>query len=85
MFDKLVEYKTQHGNTLVPHHYTDDTELAQWVKAQRICYKRGRLLKSRYTALNTIDFVWYVKHGDAGNRNDDGFYDDWVVGNWCLV
>jgi hypothetical protein len=35
MFNRLVEYKAQHGDCLVPKKFTDDLKLASWVETQR--------------------------------------------------
>ncbi|OEU09072.1 hypothetical protein FRACYDRAFT_163894, partial [Fragilariopsis cylindrus CCMP1102] len=55
MYSKLVEYKRQHGSTLVP---TKHPRLGQWVYTQRKVYNNGGLLKKRYDFLSSIGFAW---------------------------
>ena len=58
MFEKLVEYKKEHKNTLVPIYYEKDPKLGQWVSRQRKAYKNDKLLPKRLALLNSIDFTW---------------------------
>ncbi|CAJ1935987.1 unnamed protein product [Cylindrotheca closterium] len=39
-FQKLVQYKLEHGHCSVPHAYPEDPILARWVKRQRYQYKK---------------------------------------------
>jgi Helicase associated domain len=39
MFEKLKDYKQQHGNCLVPNRYEKDRSLGSWVSTQRRYYK----------------------------------------------
>ena len=55
MYSKLVEYKRQHGSTLVP---TRHSRLGQWVRTQRTVFNNGGLLKKRYELLSSIGFAW---------------------------
>ena len=57
MFSRLVAYKKEHGNCLVPQNYSD-TELANWVSNRRILRNRGKLEPSRIQQLNELGFVW---------------------------
>ena len=59
MFQKLVNYKKQHKNTMVPNCSGEDTKLRWWVFTQRQAYKNDELLPKRLTLLNSIGFVWY--------------------------
>ena len=36
MFQSLLEYKAQHGNTLVPHKHDKNSQLGRWVNKQNI-------------------------------------------------
>ena len=77
MFRKLVAYKVKHKDTMVPRRYEEDKELGWWVNKQRICYKRGILLKPRRRKMKSIGFVWYVDADDDENkynRNESGIY-----------
>ncbi|OEU08505.1 hypothetical protein FRACYDRAFT_153183, partial [Fragilariopsis cylindrus CCMP1102] len=60
IFQKLVVYKNVHKNTMVPKRYDEDPPLGLWVSNQRQKYKNHKLLLSRTTLLNSIDFVWEV-------------------------
>jgi hypothetical protein len=61
MFQKLVEYKKQHKNTMVPARYDKDPKLRWWVSKQRCLYNHGKLLPERLALLNSIDFTWNGK------------------------
>jgi hypothetical protein len=52
MFEKLVEYKKQHKNTMVPDSYDEDPKLGWWVTYQRRHYNHGELLLNRIDVLN---------------------------------
>jgi hypothetical protein len=40
MYHRLVHYKEQHGNCLVPRKYEQDPRLATWVETQRVLWNR---------------------------------------------
>ena len=54
MFDKLVAYKDEHGNTDVPENFAPDAQLSNWVSGLRIIKK-------------AIEKGVSAKHGDGGN------------------
>ncbi|OEU21498.1 hypothetical protein FRACYDRAFT_180152, partial [Fragilariopsis cylindrus CCMP1102] len=58
MFQKLVTYKKQHKNTIVPQRYNEDPKLGTWVHTQHQNYKKDKLLSNRYALLNSIYFRW---------------------------
>merc|ERR1719464_931181 len=60
MFQKLVEYKTIHKNTLVRQKYKEDPYLGQWVSRQRQSHNKGEMHPNKVVLLNSIDFVWAV-------------------------
>ena len=60
MFQKLVEYKKEHKNTMVPMRYNEDPKLGWWVSKQRKVYKNDKLLPKRLVLMNSIDFTWNV-------------------------
>ena len=60
MFEKLVEYKKEHKNTIVPTNYKNDPSLGKWVHTQRQVYRDDKLLPKRLVLLTTIDFTWNV-------------------------
>jgi hypothetical protein len=71
MFQKLIQYKLQHGHCCVPHSYQDDQKLARWVKRQRYQHKKfedkdptSTMTADRIEELNTIGFVWH-SHASA--------------------
>jgi len=61
---KLMEYKEEHGNTLVPNRHA---QLGSWVSTQRRYYKEmnsGKdtpLTQARIDKLEQIEFVWATK------------------------
>lgn len=56
MFQRLLEFKEDHGHTRVPLKYKVDPLLGSWVKRQRVrCHRPDRIIK-----LNAIDFQWRV-------------------------
>ena len=70
MFKKLLDYREEHGNTLVPHSNKTNPELnslGRFVGNQRVFYKyyingdKKHIKKYRIDALNRIGFVWNVK------------------------
>lgn len=40
MYEKLLEYKKEHGHCLVPKRYPPDMKLGTWVHTQRIQYRK---------------------------------------------
>ncbi|MDA7624104.1 Helicase associated domain protein [Akkermansiaceae bacterium] len=58
-FKKLLNYKKEHGDCLVPYKY--DKKLANWIGFQRTRWKKGTLSPDRIKRLNEIGFVWEVK------------------------
>jgi hypothetical protein len=40
MYQRLLKYKEQHGNCLVPRKYEQDPKLATWVETQRVLWNR---------------------------------------------
>ena len=63
-FEELRTFRRFHGHCHVPHHYDQNTSLAQWVKRQRYqCKlkadgKRSTLSDERVRLLNKIGFIW---------------------------
>jgi hypothetical protein len=63
-FDDLVEFRTQHGHCLVPHDFSENPPLAQWVKRQRYQYKlkqekrHSTLTDEREAKLEAMGFIW---------------------------
>jgi hypothetical protein len=67
MFEKLKEYKAEHGDCLVTVKYncTDGTRLGKWVSSQRSSAATDNAMTpQRRRALDSIGFVWQVQvHG----------------------
>lgn len=60
MYQSLVEYKTQHGNLLVPLKYNKNPQLAKWVRTQRNKYSAKVLPRNQILRLESIGFIWSV-------------------------
>jgi superfamily II DNA or RNA helicase len=57
-FEKLKNYKTEHGDTNVTQSYTKDSALGSWVNTQRVYFRKGKLDNDKIKALNEVGFVW---------------------------
>uniref|UniRef100_A0A7S2JSK5 Helicase-associated domain-containing protein n=1 Tax=Leptocylindrus danicus TaxID=163516 RepID=A0A7S2JSK5_9STRA len=63
-FELLKQYKEVHGNCNVPTSYTEDYTLRDWVRKQRLEYKKvsngvhSALTQERISLLETIGFLW---------------------------
>jgi Helicase associated domain len=79
-FEKLQEYKTVHGDCLVPFKYKcdDGTALGAWVVHQRSVRYTSvggkRLDEQRRQALDSIGFVWIVRQGRPQLSPETGQY-----------
>jgi hypothetical protein len=74
MFDKLKEYKAEHGDCLVLHKYscTDGTKLGHWVAKQRCLSTTDSVMNPlRRRALDSIGFVWQVRVRDQSPKLED--------------
>jgi len=58
MYQLLLEYKAQHGNTLVPRGYDKNPQLGGWVERQRFRYSKKQSSSDRVMRLESIGFVW---------------------------
>ena len=54
MYQRLVDYKIEYGNTKVPVRYGQDPQLGIWVMTQRRRYKLKKLPRERTDLLNKI-------------------------------
>ena len=61
MFEKLKEYKQQHGDCLVPKRYKIDPALGYWVGNQRTAHKTNKISDERKAKLDSIGFVWELR------------------------
>jgi Helicase associated domain len=80
MFEKLNEYKTTHGDCLVPSRYKcdDGTPLGSWVKGQRkaryTSEEGKRSGEQRRQTLDSIGFVWIVNERNRQLSPETGQY-----------
>ena len=56
-FQKLVAYKEEYGDCLVPLSF-EDKALATWVGTQRASKKKGTLRADKIKRLDELGFVW---------------------------
>ncbi|MDA7499163.1 Helicase associated domain protein [Akkermansiaceae bacterium] len=56
-FQKLVEYRKDNGDCLVPNSFKDE-KFARWINTQRRDKKRGKLDPNRIKRLDELDFSW---------------------------
>ena len=57
MYERLVAYKIEYGNTVVPQFYKEDLELGRWVLSQRYSYANNKITKRHKHLLDSIGFV----------------------------
>lgn len=62
-FEKLKQYKAEHGTTQLPWNYQQDKALSEWVHTQRKLKNRGTLIAERQRLLDDIGFHWGVALG----------------------
>jgi hypothetical protein len=71
MFERLKEYKEEHGNCLVPQRYEDDPQLGKWVSMQRtISILDDKAKQERIDKLNSIGFVWSARQAGRSSKRD---------------
>jgi hypothetical protein len=57
-YERLGEYKKEHGDTLVPAHSYEDPSFGAWVARQRRLYSVDQMTEERIEALEKIEFSW---------------------------
>jgi hypothetical protein len=63
-YDELIQFRARHGHMFVPHSYSANQKLAQWVKRQRYQYKlksmghHSTLSDERQQILTSVGFIW---------------------------
>jgi hypothetical protein len=73
-YQDLLEYHSRRGHCNVPHVYTANPSLGQWVKRQRHQYKlqtqgqHSHLTRDRMQILEMLGFIW-DSHGAAWEEN----------------
>ena len=69
MFQKLVEFKNEHGHTSVPQRVPKYAELATWVRNQRAAKEHNRpIMAERGKRLDEIGFSWRLVEREAWQR-----------------
>jgi len=58
LYQRLVAYKKEHNDTIVPRSYNEDPQLGCWVYHQRTAYRNKQMAEERKRFLNYIGFVW---------------------------
>lgn len=61
MYDRLLEFRQQHGHACVPVCYAADRKLGRWVQHQRKTAKNGTLWAERRWRLQRAEFVFEVR------------------------
>ncbi len=56
-FERLQNFKKEHGHTNVPFHYAKDRQLGTWVSKQRVRLRNGTMAAEEKTRLDAIGFV----------------------------
>ncbi len=56
-FERLQEFKKEHGHTNVPFHYAKDRQLGTWVSKQRVRIRQGTISEEEKARLEAIGFV----------------------------
>jgi hypothetical protein len=59
-YEKLVEFKRNNGNCLVPRTYKEDASLGTWVNTQRQFHTKKTIRTDRKKLLDEIGFAWKV-------------------------
>jgi hypothetical protein len=67
-YEKLVEYKRNKGDYMVPFRYEQDKSLGAWVNKQRSNHNDNKLRQDRTIILDGIGFAW--KAENPGNTHD---------------
>lgn len=69
MFQRLVEFKKEHGHTNVPQRSPKYAELATWVRNQRAAKTHNRpIIADRGKRLDEIGFIWRLVERNAWER-----------------
>ena len=58
MYQKLGEFKREHGHVKVPQDFKEDLELGRWVSRQRRRETQGELSKNKKQLLSSLGFLW---------------------------
>eukprot|EP00521_Asterionellopsis_glacialis_P018044 CAMPEP_0195294124 /NCGR_PEP_ID=MMETSP0707-20130614/14144_1 /TAXON_ID=33640 /ORGANISM="Asterionellopsis glacialis, Strain CCMP134" /LENGTH=523 /DNA_ID=CAMNT_0040355015 /DNA_START=355 /DNA_END=1926 /DNA_ORIENTATION=+ len=66
MYHRLQDYKSLHGDCLVPVRYGPDPKLGRWVREQRKTFLVQNMTKTRQGQLESLGFVWRAPAGRRG-------------------
>jgi hypothetical protein len=61
MYNKLRDYKRNHGDCLIPKNAIANDELGQWVASQRVEFNKGTMDETRQHQLDELGFDWKPK------------------------
>ena len=76
MFERLKEYKEEHGDCLMPQKYAEDPKLGTWVATQRkVSTVDDKTKQERRDKLNSIGFVWSVREVGRSSKRDKAWND----------
>ena len=73
LFARLVAYKKEHGDCLVPNSYKEDKELATWVKLQRQRNKANLMSVEETKQLETLAFTWSLPNRSSRSSGTAGW------------
>ncbi|QNF35280.1 Helicase associated domain protein [Adhaeribacter swui] len=66
MYQRLLQFKQEHGHTRVPVKWAQDRKLGKWVSRMR--HEKDKLLPERVGLLEKVDFKWGKQI--ANNKNE---------------
>lgn len=64
-FDRLRQFRAEHGHCRVPQKYKSDSELGTWVSVQRAAEREGWLDSRRRHALQRVGFEFNCTKGEG--------------------
>jgi hypothetical protein len=67
-YERLVEFKRNHGHCVVPFRYEEDLSFWKWVDNQRTAQTNKKLRADRKELLEKLDFVWRVDKSVPWNK-----------------
>lgn len=83
-YQLLIEYRDEHGDTLVPANYEKDPYFGKWVARQRRLYHINQVPEDRIHALNEAGFVWAARQ-DAWEKHYEELCDFYKENNHTRV
>lgn len=60
MYQRLVQYKREHGHCLVPRKYDADPKLSTWVETQRVLWNRDYRKKNPKEAVEAATGTYFL-------------------------